>query len=542
MFEVNAMLGTDGLKKMTKTAVLAYSLFLTAIPGSLLFAQEPSSPDPAEFSVTPTEQSQPEQTQVEKIKSASTSTAQSGLSPDRTVEVTSAPSTTEQTTGAPETTTQVTSTPKVSGQYKTLPSPTEIDKQDRSGGGMIPKGETLTLSRCIDIALGKNPTIVAAVNTVDVNRSRVGEARANYYPQISALGSYTRSKLQNTSNNQTTASNEYSGGVVLNQTIYDFGKTSSTVNISKFNLDSSRSDLNTTQDSIMLSVKQAYYGVLQTKRNRDVAADIIKQFQLHLDQAKGFYEVGTNAKIDVIKAEVDLSNAKLSLINAENAFKIAWVNLNNAMGVPDAPEYSIEDNLGFVAYAITLEEATSRAFDNRPDLKSIVAKRQAAEENVSLQRSGYLPVLSGSAGYTQIGPGENVPPTQSQNTWNAGVTLTFPIFSGFLTNYQVAEAKSNLYVLRANEESIRQQILLDVRQAYLNLQAAEASISTTDLALKQAKENLDLANGRYAAGVGSPIEVSDAFATYVTAQANHTGSLYNYKTAQASIEKAMGAR
>ena len=122
------------------------------------------------------------------------------------------------------------------------------------------------------------------------------------------------------------------------------------------------------------------------------------------------------------------------------------------------------------------------------------------------------------------------------------MALTIPLFSGFLTSHQVAEARSNLYVLKANEESLRQQILLDVRQAYLNLQAAEASISTADLASKQAKENLDLANGRYTAGVGSPIEVSDAFATYVTAQATYTGALYFYKIAQASIERAMGAR
>ena len=106
--------------------------------------------------------------------------------------------------------------------------------------------------------------------------------------------------------------------------------------MAKYNLESVRSDLSTTENTTVLTVKQAYYGVLQARRNRDVAADVIRQFQLHLDQAKGFYDVGTKAKIDVIKAEVDLSNAKLSLINAENSLKIAWVNLNNAMGVPDA--------------------------------------------------------------------------------------------------------------------------------------------------------------------------------------------------------------
>jgi outer membrane protein TolC len=409
---------------------------------------------------------------------------------------------------------------------------------------MILKGEMLTLSRCIDIALRKNPTIVAAMNTVDVNRSRVGQARSGYYPQLSASGEFNRI---NPVPGASTAPlglrnryNQYAGSVTLSQNILDFGKTSSSVDISKYNLASSRLDLNTTQDTITLGVKQAYYGVLQAKRNRDVAADVIKQFQLRLNQAQGFYEVGTRAKIDVIRAEVDLSNAKLSLINAENAFKIAWVTLNNAMGVPDAPEYTVEDNLSFQPYAMSLDEATAKAFENRSDLKSIIAKRQAAEENISFARSGYYPTLSGNASYNTAGV--DMPPNQLDDGWSVGVVLTVPLFSGFLTSHQVAEAKSSLYVLRANEESLRQQILLDVRQAYLNLHAAEASISTAELAARQAKENLDLANGRYAAGVGSPIEVSDAFATYVTAQATYTSALSNYKIAQASIERAMGAR
>jgi outer membrane protein TolC len=414
-----------------------------------------------------------------------------------------------------------------------------ISKATTTGGDVIP-ARVLTLNQCIDIALKNNPTIRASMFGVDVNQSRVGEARSGYYPQLSASGSYARVHPQpNTVVFNTAAEfDQYLTGFSLNQTILDFGKTSQQVDISKYNLESSRSDLNTTQDTIILSVKQAYYGVLQAKRNRDVAADVLKQFQLHLDQAKGFYDVGTKARIDVIKAEVDLSNAKLSLINAENALKIAWVTLGNVMGTTDVPESAIEDNLSFQKYAITSEEAMARAFENRSDLKSIIAKRQAAEANTSYAQSGYYPVLSGFANYNWAGQATS----SLDHYWNYGLQLTVPLFSGFLTQQQAAEAKSNLYILKANEDSIRQQILLDVRQAYLNLQAAEASISTAELAAAQAKENLDLANGRYAAGVGSPIEVSDAFATYVSAQANYTLSLSNYKIAQATIEKSMGAR
>jgi outer membrane protein TolC len=89
---------------------------------------------------------------------------------------------------------------------------------------------------------------------------------------------------------------------------------------------------------MILNVKQTYFGVLQAQRNRGVSGETVKQFELHLEQAKGFYEVGTKPKFDVTKAEVDLSNARLNLIRAENSLRIAIVNLNNAMGITEAPD------------------------------------------------------------------------------------------------------------------------------------------------------------------------------------------------------------
>ncbi len=142
---------------------------------------------------------------------------------------------------------------------------------------------------------------------------------------------------------------------------------------------------------------------MQARRNRDVSADTVKQFQQHLDQAKGFYEVGTKPKFDVTKAEVDLSNAKLNLIKAENALRLAVVTLNNAMGVPEAPEYILDDNLSFQKYNITFEEALDKAYKNRPDLKSIIARRQAADKSIDLAKTGYYPVLTGNAGYNWSG-------------------------------------------------------------------------------------------------------------------------------------------
>lgn len=405
---------------------------------------------------------------------------------------------------------------------------------------VIKKGESLNLERCIEIALKKHPNIIAAMNAVNINQSRIGQAEANYYPQIDWSSGYSKFSSVSSATSRFPRStddsfDEYSSSIALRQNIYDFGKTATQTRIQRFNLNSSRSDLENISDQIIFNVKQAYYEVLRAKRNRDVASETVKQFEQHLEQAKGFYEVGTKPKFDVTKAEVDLSNSKLNLIKAENALRIARVNLNNTMGVPDAPEYTIEDILTFQKYKITFEDAIQRAYENRPDLKSLIARKNAAVSSIELAKKGYYPILSGNANYNWAG--EKFP---LEKEWNVGATLTFPIFSGFLTKYQVEESRANLNVLTANEEALRQGILLDIQQAYLNLQEAEERISTAELTVKQAEENLDLAKGRYAAGVGNPIEVTDALVAYSNAKTAYIQALYDYKVARASLEKAMG--
>ncbi len=411
---------------------------------------------------------------------------------------------------------------------------------------IIQKGETINLDRCIEIALMKNPTIVAAKNTVNVNENIVGQTKSNYYPQVSGTAGYNRfsGQLSSSAVNQPFVSvasgsyDQYAAAFTLSQNIYDFGKTATQVQIQNLNYDSSKSDLENTSQQVIQSVKQAYYAVLQAKSNRQVVQDTVKQTEQHLEQAKGFYEVGTHPKFDVIKAEVDVSTAKLNLIKAENDFRITVVNLNNAMGVPEAPEYTLYEGLSFERYEITFEAALSRAYESRPDMKSIVAKRKAAEVSIESAKTGYYPFLTGNASYNWVGGRID----EIDHGWTAGAVLSFPIFSGFLTKYQVEAAKSTLNVVKANEESLKQSVFLEVQQSYLTLRAAEEAIPTAKLGVEQAQENLDIANGRYAAGVGNPIEVTDAEVSLANARFAYIQALYADKVAQANLEKAMGMR
>ncbi|HMK43330.1 MAG TPA: TolC family protein [Dissulfurispiraceae bacterium] len=402
-------------------------------------------------------------------------------------------------------------------------------------------GEQLTVDQCVGIAVVRHPQLAAAQGAVKASESRIGQAVAAYLPQVNASGNYMKIKAPNGTSITSLESGsnkpyqQYSGSINASQLIYDFGKTPNQIWIQKYGAEASRGDFAETKVSLVLAVRQAYYGLLQAQRNRDVAKEVVVQFEQHLQQAQGFYEVGTKPKFDVIKAKADLSNAKLNLIKAENALRIAKVTLNNTLGYPDAPDYSIVDSLDIVKKEIPLPEAVERAYKNRPELLASDARVKASDEQVSYAYKGFLPSISAVGSYSRTGQ-DFLPP----EGWTAGIALSWSLFNGFQTVHQVGEAKANLETAKANYDLLKQNVLLEVQQAYLQLMQAKESIPTAELGVQQATENLDIANGRYNAGVGSPIEVTDAQVTYINAKTAHTQALYDYQVAVASLEKAIG--
>ncbi len=397
----------------------------------------------------------------------------------------------------------------------------------------LSQGETLSLARCLDIAGQKHPQIMAAQQTLDVLKSRVGQSRAGYYPQISWSAGMTR----NASPLLPDPFNQYSHSLSLNQNIYDFNRVGMNVAIQRLNLEAALQDRENVTLAIILGVKLAYYDVLRARHAREISADTVRQFEQHLVTAKGFYDVGVKPKFDVTKAEVDLSNARLNLVRAENGLIVAGAVLNNAMGLAAAPPYELEEDVVRQEREWDLNECLKKALLIRPDLQSFLRQREAAEQIIQLTRKDYLPTLSGSANYGWSG--EEFP---LQRGWNIGANLNFNLFNGFLTKNQVGEAVANLEVFRANEEALRQTIGLQVEQSFANLQSAEKSIATAEVTLRQAAENLLLAQGRYGAGVGSPLEVTDALVAQGNARLTLSGALYDYKIAEASLQRAMGEK
>jgi outer membrane protein TolC len=430
-----------------------------------------------------------------------------------------------------------------------------IGLTSNSYGQTIKAGDVLTLKDAIDIALKNQPTIEAQQGQVLAGEAKTGQVRGDFYPRISLGGAYTRISPVDTATSLTTSNaglppgsqniptgtrgdyNQYAASANISQLIFDFGKSWAQVQAQKLSTQAARHDLQATHDQVVEGVKEAYYSLLSAERSRNVAAEKVEQFKKHLKYARALYTVGSKSRLDVTKAEVDLSNSQVDMIKAENGVRFFRLSLNNAMGLRNAPAYKIEEDLSSEMPALTFEQALEKAYKNRADLLSLQKQQESTEQSLKAAFRSHYPVVSANANYMYVG-------TESplDNGWTAGVNMSVPIFSGFVTSYKVAEYKANLTTLNARIKEMKQKIALEIEQGFLALRESDERRQSTEVAVRQAKENLDLANERYKAGLVISVEVTDAIFTYANAQFSHISAKYDNKIALARIEKAIGSQ
>jgi outer membrane protein len=400
----------------------------------------------------------------------------------------------------------------------------------------------LTLDEALLTALENHPSLSAARERVAAQRAVLGQQTAAYYPTINATEQYrTTTETGTTGISSTGGFDFFNSQLTFNMILYNFGKREGAVQAARETLSATDYNYKTTVDAVVLGVKQAYYGYLQAKAIVNVREDTVKNRDLLVKQAQAFFQAGTRARIDVARAESNLYTAQADLIAAQNAVQVAWVTLKNAMGVRELPERPLAEEAIVTTIPYTLEEAREIAYATRPELKSFEAQRRAQDQNIAVARRGHLPDLNFDANWRRSnvsnGTGDTFP---LQPAWQVQLSLNIPIFDGFRTTNRVEESLHTYYVIKAQEEQQRQQVALDVEQAYLRLVELQQRIKADEAAAAAAKENLDLANGRYRVGVGSIIEVTDAQQLYTDAETTYVRALYDYKIADAQLTRAIG--
>ena len=403
----------------------------------------------------------------------------------------------------------------------------------------LAQGDTLTIEKCVDIALKNNPQLRIAQSSYDLSSSNLTGMRSSLFPQISLQSSYAKNGGTFFFGPTARPANyeNYAVGFQAQQLVFDFGKTFSRISATSDLKDASEQDLVFAKQSLILSTYIAYFSYLQAERIQEVNLESLKQAKEHLDQAEKFYDVGKKPQFDVLKARTDEANARVNLITSQNNLIVSKLQLENVLNTKLGDRIHLKDNLELSKDTVSLDNALKISYMNRPELIGNKYRVEASKSFVTSAWTANLPTISATGGYTWRGYALN---ENFLNSWNVGLNFTLPIFQGFALDAGIDQAKANLNIAEAQYDYSLQAVNLDVQQQYVSVKLALAKIDATKSLVQQAEEAFKLAEARYKEEVGSPIEITDARVTLLNAQTTYIQSLYDYQVAYVRLQKAMG--
>ncbi|MBP2687315.1 MAG: outer rane efflux protein [Deltaproteobacteria bacterium] len=396
-------------------------------------------------------------------------------------------------------------------------------------------GVTWSLADVTAMALKNHPLVLQSDADVAAAAARKGQAQSAWYPWVNLSAGYTRMRTLNTTTNESiTTPNEFARAD-LNWMIYDFGRTGASVDRADANAAVSRENAATTREDVAFVATVAFYNVLRAEKTLEFLKENLRQQELLYRQASAFYEAGVRAKIDVVRAEANVYDARAQLGQAENGLRVARITLLQRIGVDGPAGFRLSGALPEFSLPGTLEDWVAEAERNRPELRALVEKERAATESLRLAKAGYLPFLEGTAGY---GYGaEEVP---LQQNYGLAVTLNYPLFSGFQTREQTKEALATISSAQYEFIEAKRRVRLEVEVSAFSVREAQERLSARMKQRDASGENLRLATARYEVGAGDIIEMTDAQAQMVRSETDTINTAFDFAVSHASLLRAMG--
>jgi outer membrane protein len=431
------------------------------------------------------------------------------------------------------------------GAIRPFPTPAEIATRE------------YTLPESVRIALDNAPVIIQRFGEYVAAQQRIDQAFSAMLPQLSLFGQAnwfdSNTRVFRGSGSSTTTRTDTptpgSGRLSLSQMLFDFGRTWAATDAAKANSDTAREQVELQKDLIVLTVKEQYFLQLLSSRLVVVSVQAVDRAELNLKSAKGFYDVGTRPKFDVTRAEVDVANARVNLIRAQNAVSLARIGLNQAMGIAINAPTRVKDILAYEAVKFDRETLVSEALKQRPEYKQARLQADAAEATVRQTFRDFFPNLFGvtsvGAGRSDIesrGSLSSPSGTAETKDWNIGLELRWNIFDGGNKIARYRETKALLEAAQAGVRDTELQVWQQVEQSHVNVVEAEERIGAAQKAVESAQENFRLSQGRFDAGVGTIIELTDAQLALTQAQATEAQALSDYKISIARLERSLGRR
>jgi len=413
----------------------------------------------------------------------------------------------------------------------------------------------LTLEESIKIAMERSLTVHSAVVGIEGSEFRRMEAITNFLPQWTGQYSYTKWSFPafignlNLSNltllTQQISSNVYNFNTTLGQPLFTGGFNLATYRSAKVGVDLSKESLEAAKQDLVLQVRVGYFTILRAEKFLAVAEQQVRNFEAQLEVTQAFFDVGIVPKNDVLLAEVNLANARQSLVRAANDLATARASFNILLRREVNTTFEVVDILIHKAFSLSFEQCLDEALRLRPEVKAAQLNIDQAKENVKIARAGFFPTIRLTGNYNRNADFwmlEGGSKEITSDYWSVQALATFTVWNWGNTAFKVGENKVKVKQAEDSKTQLIDSVTLEIKNDYLNMLVAEKNIDTAEKSIEQAEENLRMNEERYKYQVATQTDVVNAVTLLAQARTNYYGALSDFNVAKAQLERAMGRK
>ncbi len=424
--------------------------------------------------------------------------------------------------------------------------------------------KTLSLDEALAAGLQTSPGLHASQQRVDASAAKAREIAAGRMPSLKFGGGYTR--LSEVPPFEVTlpifpspivVSQNYFNNCALRlglqQPLFTGFRLEASAASARFLEKSAGSDLEKDRAEFIFAVKSGYWGLARAREIEKAVVENAHQVAEHLKDVRAFFGQGLLTRNEVLRVELQLSNAELMEIDARNAVEVSQASLNSLIGLPLTTELELTTSAESLAVALPAEGKTAEdasetqsliqtALSGRPELKAAEFRIRAAEAGVKAAKSGWYPQVFLSGGYDYLNPNPRLMPARDEfyGTWDIGISLSFDIWNWGQTKSQTSQAEAQLAEAKDTRKLLSDQAVLEVTQSRLDLGQARQKTAVAGQAVAQAEENLRITRESFKQGVALNTDVLDAEVALLQAKINRTQAAIDLVLAEARLEKALG--
>ena len=396
----------------------------------------------------------------------------------------------------------------------------------------------LTLKDAEALAVKNNPLITVGRLTALASQQVLRETRSAYWPiavvDLTGVDAQDNSRITAGGLNNPIIYQRAAAGTTVSQLITDFGRTRNLVASSSLRAKAEDENAVANALQIKLAVDQAFYNALQTRAVLQVAQQTVAERQTVTDQVQALFNSKLKSALDLSFAQVNLAQARLLLLDAQNNDAAAIANLSAVLGYSNLQNYDlVEESTPLTAPPSDVDQLIVQAMQKRPELSALNYDYQAAEKYRVAERDLVLPTVRalGALGSTPLAGNTALAPWYGA----VGVNIEVPVFNGFLYTARAREAQLQAQAAQQQLRDLQDSIARDVRTGWLNAATAYQRLDVSRQLLQQANLALDLSQTRYKLGLASIVELSQAQLQQTQAQIGNTQANYQYRLAMAVL-------